>query len=448
MRKSIYFKLVIVFILTIILGLFLSFKLTYSLYFDKIYNNISNKLVITAKDVSLLYQEQKNEDFDTILNADVFSSYYIKIYKNDEILKIFGDRQKDFDINQEAINTVSANKIYIKPMELGKIPIKNMPIVGYPFEFQNNNYSVFITLNMIEHFFDISIPLKINFIIIIFTGMVLFSVVAKTIVSRIKNITLASKEVEKGNYSTRVNDKGKDEIANLSKNFNSMVEKIGKTENMRQEFIANISHEIQSPITSIMGFSTLLQSDYLSDEDKIIYAKIIEEESRRLSKLSENLLKLTSLDNEQNTIKKESFYLDEQIRRVILMMESQWDKKNINFNMKLSRIKIYADKDLIEQVWINLIGNAIKFSYDFSNIDIEVERVGNKVKVSIRDYGIGIKREDINQIFDRFYQAEESRKVEGSGLGLSIAKRIINIHEGSIAVNSIIGEGTKFLIYI
>ncbi|MEG2984642.1 MAG: HAMP domain-containing sensor histidine kinase, partial [Peptostreptococcaceae bacterium] len=313
---------------------------------------------------------------------------------------------------------------------------------------QNNNYSVFITLNMIEHFFDISIPLKINFIIIIFTGMVLFSVVAKTIVSRIKNITLASKEVEKGNYSTRVNDKGKDEIANLSKNFNSMVEKIGKTENMRQEFIANISHEIQSPITSIMGFSTLLQSDYLSDEDKIIYAKIIEEESRRLSKLSENLLKLTSLDNEQNTIKKESFYLDEQIRRVILMMESQWDKKNINFNMKLSRIKIYADKDLIEQVWINLIGNAIKFSYDFSNIDIEVERVGNKVKVSIRDYGIGIKREDINQIFDRFYQAEESRKVEGSGLGLSIAKRIINIHEGSIAVNSIIGEGTKFLIYI
>ena len=130
------------------------------------------------------------------------------------------------------------------------------------------------------------------------------------------------------------------------------------------------------------------------------------------------------------------------------MMESQWDKKNINFNMKLSRIKIYADKDLIEQVWINLIGNAIKFSYDFSNIDIEVERVGNKVKVSIRDYGIGIKREDINQIFDRLYQAEESRKVEGSGLGLSIAKRIINIHEGSIAVNSIIGEGTKFLIYI
>ncbi|MEG2848314.1 MAG: HAMP domain-containing sensor histidine kinase [Bacilli bacterium] len=448
MRKSIYFKLVIVFILTIIIGLFLSFKLTYGLYFDKIYNNISNRLVSTAKDISLLYEEEKNENFDNILKTDVFSAYYIKIYKNGEVLKSFGDKQKYFDVNQDAINTVSSNKIYIKPMELGKVPIKNMPIVGYPFEFENNNYYIFITLNMIDHFFDISIPLKINFIIIIFTGIVLFSAVAKTIVSRVKNITLASKKVEEGDYSVRINDNGKDEISNLSENFNSMIVKIDKTEIMRQEFVANVSHEIQSPITSIMGFSTLLQSDCLSEEDKVMYAKIIEEESRRLSKLSENLLKLTSLDNEQNTIKKENFYLDEQIRRVILMMESQWTKKNLNFNVELSKVKIYADKDLMEQVWINLIGNAIKFSNDYCDIDVEVKRVNNEVKASIRDYGIGINREEMNQIFDRFYQAEESRRVEGSGLGLSIVKKIITIHEGSINVKSTVGEGTEFTIYI
>lgn len=144
----------------------------------------------------------------------------------------------------------------------------------------------------------------------------------------------------------------------------------------------------------------------------------------------------------------EYFYIDEQIRRVILMMESQWSKKNINFNLKLTKVKIYADKDLLEQVWINLIGNAIKFSRDDCDIDIDVETINNKAKIIIKDYGVGIEEDKIDKIFDRFYQAEESRKIEGSGLGLSIVKRIINIHNGEIKIKSVIGKGTEFKIIL
>lgn len=445
MRKSIYFKLVIAFIFTIIIGVFLSFELNYNLYFDKIYDNLSNKLLTTAKDVEALYKDQSEENFDDILNTSVFSPYNINIYKNGKLIKVYGENLK---VTKESIKTLDEGKIYINQIKPSKFPIKNMPTVGYPFEFKNDSYYVYITINLVEHFFDVSIPIKINFIIIIFTGVVMFSVLAKTIVSRIKILTIASKEVESGNFKINIDAKGKDEISKLTKNFNSMVKKIRKTEKMRQEFVANVSHEIQSPITSIMGFSTLLQSDYLDDEDKKSYAKIIEEESRRLSKLSENLLKLTSLDNEQNIIKKSDFYLDEQIRKVILMMENQWSKKNINFNINLPKTKIYADKDLLEQVWINLINNAIKFSYENNSIDINIENVENKIKISIRDYGSGISYDKTEKIFDRFYQADESRKIEGSGLGLSIAKKIIDIHNGRILVNSRIDEGTQFTVII
>ncbi|WP_373600343.1 HAMP domain-containing sensor histidine kinase [Paraclostridium bifermentans] len=445
MRKSIYFKLVIAFIFTIIIGIFLSFELNYNLYFDKIYDNLSNKLLTTAKDVEVLYKDQSEENFDDILNTSVFSPYNINIYKNGKLIKVYGENLK---VTKESIKTLDEGKIYINQIKPSKFPIKNMPTVGYPFEFKNDSYYVYITINLVEHFFDVSIPIKINFIIIIFTGVVMFSVLAKTIVSRIKILTIASKEVESGNFEMKIEAKGKDEISKLTKNFNSMVKKIRKTEQMRQEFVANVSHEIQSPITSIMGFSTLLQSDYLDDEDKKSYAKIIEEESRRLSKLSENLLKLTTLDNEQNIIKKSNFYLDEQIRKVILMMENQWAKKNINFNINLPKTKIYADKDLLEQVWINLINNAIKFSYENKSIDINIENVENKINVSIRDYGSGISYDKIEKIFDRFYQADESRKIEGSGLGLSIVKKIVDIHNGSILVNSRIDEGTQFIVVI
>ncbi len=445
MRKSIYFKLVIAFIFTIIIGIFLSFELNYNLYFDKIYDNLSNKLLTTAKDVEVLYKDQSEENFDDILNTSVFSPYNINIYKNGKLIKVYGENLK---VTKESIKTLDEGKIYINQIKPSKFPIKNMPTVGYPFEFKNDSYYVYITINLVEHFFDVSIPIKINFIIIIFTGVVMFSVLAKTIVSRIKILTIASKEVESGNFEIKIEAKGKDEISKLTKNFNSMVKKIRKTEQMRQEFVANVSHEIQSPITSIMGFSTLLQSDYLDDEDKKSYAKIIEEESRRLSKLSENLLKLTTLDNEQNIIKKSNFYLDEQIRKVILMMENQWAKKNINFNINLPKTNIYADKDLLEQVWINLINNAIKFSYENKSIDINIENVENKINVSIRDYGSGISYDKIEKIFDRFYQADESRKIEGSGLGLSIVKKIVDIHNGSILVNSRIDEGTQFIVVI
>jgi len=226
-------------------------------------------------------------------------------------------------------------------------------------------------------------------------------------------------------------------------------EQLSEMEQMRQEFISNVSHEIQSPLTSISGFAYSLKNHQLKAEERNHYLNIIETECLRLSKLSENLLKLTSLESEHPPFERKSYRLDHQLRRVILACEPQWLEKEIEMEVALKNITIIADEELMDQVWTNLIHNSIKFTPEKGTISVGLlEPDEEHVSIRITDTGIGMDKETQMHIFERFYKGDKSRNRAsgGSGLGLSIVNKIIELHEGEITVNSELRQGTEMTI--
>lgn len=230
----------------------------------------------------------------------------------------------------------------------------------------------------------------------------------------------------------------------LMESVNNLALELSQLERIRQEFISNVSHEIQSPLTSIRGFAHALRNDQLSTEDRLRYVKIIEAESSRLSQLSDSMLKVAYLKAENRKFELTYFQLDQQIKDIILACEPQWATQNIDIEVDMEEKSINANRDLLSQVWTNIIHNSIKFTREGGKVRVELYMQGNSAICKISDTGIGISAKDQLHIFERFYKADKSRERSrgGNGLGLSIAKKNVDIHEGTIGVQSILGTGT------
>ena len=271
-------------------------------------------------------------------------------------------------------------------------------------------------------------------------------------ISMFKAIVEAMEKISKGDFNVKLeydNEKIKP-FAELVKGVNSMAVELSTMEKMRQEFVSNVSHEIQSPLTSIKGFAQILKNTNLSEKDRVHYLNIIETESTRLSKLGDNLLKLATLDSEKVQLQIKKYRLDKQIRSTILSLEPHWDNKNINVEIFMDEVQIIGDEDMLSQVWTNLIHNSIKFTPENGHIKIYLRYLEENVEFKIADTGIGISEEEKVHIFERFYKADKSRSrsMGGNGLGLSIVKRIIDVHKGSIFVESELGKGSIFIVHL
>lgn len=219
-------------------------------------------------------------------------------------------------------------------------------------------------------------------------------------------------------------------------------------EQARQNFISDVSHEIQSPLTSISGFAALLKDDTLSDEQRAHYIDIIETESKRLSKLSENLLKLSMLESDAAPIIPCQYRLDKQIENTVLLLEPQWSGKKLNPNLDLAKTPFIGDEELLSHVWINLLNNAIKFTPEGGDFGVTLITAENKICCTISDTGIGILPDAQIHIFERFYKIDKSRdrSLGGNGLGLSLVKKIVELHDGTIDLQSELGKGTAFTV--
>jgi signal transduction histidine kinase len=231
--------------------------------------------------------------------------------------------------------------------------------------------------------------------------------------------------------------------AEMAEAFNDMVRKLGDIDAMRTNFISNVSHEIQSPLTSISGFAALLKGD-LPDDERKKYAEIIETESKRLSGLSDNLMKLSSLDSA--TLTRSDFRMDKAIQSAALALEPQWMAKNIAVEAALDKTIANGDEALLSQVWINLLHNAIKFTPQTGMISVSLK----DGIIQISDTGRGIPQEELPHIFERFYKVDKARdrSLGGNGLGLSIVKKILELHGWEISVQSAEGKRTVFTIEI
>ncbi len=230
-----------------------------------------------------------------------------------------------------------------------------------------------------------------------------------------------------------------------SDSLNKLAEELDNTEMLRSDFINNFSHEFKTPIVSIAGFTKLLKRGNLTEEQRAEYLDIIEAESMRLSAMATNVLNLTKIENQMILTDVTQFNLSEQIRSAILMLEVQWTKKQIEFNIDFGEYTIAANAELLKQVWINLIDNAIKFSPEGGEIDIEIAEDTANISVTVRNTGTEISPEQQRMIFKKFYQADESHSSEGSGIGLALVKRIVELHNGNVTVSS--GNGsTEFTV--
>ena len=262
----------------------------------------------------------------------------------------------------------------------------------------------------------------------------------------IRQLSAATEEVARGNFNVTVSETNNFEMAQLVKNFNRMTADLARTDTLQRDFTSNVSHELKTPLASIRGFAELLQKDGISDEDRREYAAIIEEESRQLSALTANILRLSKLDNSETVERSDIFSLDEQLRRVIAIMESQWSAKGIEPVVELEETEIRGNEELLREVWINLLSNAIKFTPDGGQITVRLTDGLDNAIVEIEDTGCGMTPEVKARVFDKFYQGDRSHSGEGSGLGLSIVKRIIDLSGGTIEVESIPGEGSLFRV--
>lgn len=263
-------------------------------------------------------------------------------------------------------------------------------------------------------------------------------------------IIAALEQIAKGDFSIHLESEYEDNqmFGELASSVNSMALKLHTIEQLRQEFISDVSHEIQSPLTSIKGFARALRNDHLEPDERHHYLSVIETESERLSRLTENLLRLALLDSEHARFEPKPYRVDKQIRNLILACEPQWMDKDIEMDVSADETDITADEDLLSQVWVNLIHNSIKYTPPHGKVCISLHREDGHVLFRISDTGIGIPEEDQPRVFERFYKVDKARQrsMGGSGLGLSIAQKIVEMHHGEIEVESKLDEGATFKV--
>jgi len=260
----------------------------------------------------------------------------------------------------------------------------------------------------------------------------------------------AMKQLSKGDFSVNLdsNPRYMGQFAPLVRSFNEMVSDLNRMEQMRQEFISNVSHEFQSPLTSIAGFAKALQREDLPADTRKHYLEIIETESKRLSRMSDNLLKLTSLESNRHPFEKKPYRLDRQLRHLILACEPLWRDKDLEMDVELPETTIVADEDLMSQVWLNLLHNAIKFAPSGGTIGIRLSQAHNRIRVNLTDNGPGLSAESLPRVFERFYKEDKARdrSAGGSGLGLSIVKRIVGMHGGEAFAANRPSGGASFTV--
>jgi signal transduction histidine kinase len=374
---------------------------------------------------------------------------------------------KETDLPLERIIAITHNALY--PVKLTK-DIKDLRLSNTEEALLENGIIVFIKQRVIpvgisvvkteEYYLRVGYQPENNlfrnyamllayaFLFSIIVFMLIIMGLSNKAMKPIVQLNNATQEVARGNFDVVVVNDSQDEIGQLTESFNKMAKELKSIEYLRKDFVSNVSHEFKTPISSILGFAKLLENRNLTDEEKKEYLDIIVEESKRLSNLSTNILNLSKLESQEIVFNKSEYDLDEQMRNVILLLEPKWYEKNISFDIEMENISLHANEDLMQQVWINLLNNAITYSHPKGVIHIKVYNEEEQAVIVIRDEGIGMDEYTKERMFEKFFKGNSSLSKEGTGLGLALVKRIIDLHHGTIEVESRPGEGTRIKLAI
>ncbi|GGF93692.1 sensor histidine kinase [Paenibacillus aceti] len=455
--RSLYIRILFTSILVILVSSFTAFIASNIYYQHKLKPYNDQKISRMAEQIQAFYETNREVNLNDYMEHVGDLGYQLYIVNAQGNGYFYGGEFRRTLLDQQVIKSVIDGQVYhgIANFPPGLFitgffdnDLKNS--IGVPLRTTEGTFALFIRPNVEVQFGELRNFFAIILVLTIVMSIVLFVFNTRWVVHPITRLTEATQMLARGKYNIKLDLKRKDEIGELANHFTRMTRSLEQLEEMRQEFVSNVSHEMQSPLASIQGFShTLLHAD-LPEEQRRHYLSIIEDESKRMSQLSKQLLMLASLDKEEAILEKSSFDVGDQIRQVLFMTEWSWREKELAIDMDLPSIMIYADSRLMQQVWINLLTNSIKYTEVGGTIFVRLKQQDDICVVEVEDTGIGIAAEDIANIFQRFYRADKtrSRKEGSSGLGLAITNRIITMHGGRIEVESEPGEGSVFRVIL
>ena len=443
MIRSLYIRVVLAFLVATTVGSDISFLMSTWIFEEQFNESAQVNLRNFGQDVVRIYKTLPLREADLFVSEmKQLDSHYIRIYEETGQFKSYGklNGHNPAPVTMEQVKKVlDGGVVQVTPKGIATV------LLGLPLKTEMGTKAMFL---------EVIVPPSVIFwewifvISSLITGSLLILVASIFLVRPIKKLTEATKRIAAGDFNVKLNIKQTSELGTLARSFEDMMHDLKQLEQMRREFVTNVSHEVQSPLTSISGYAQALKNVDLADHERNRYLDIIIAEADRMSKMSDSLLKLSLLESQSQQLQLGTFNLDEQIRRVIVALQPQWSARNIRFELDLQPVKVTADHDQLNQVWTNIIGNSIKFSEDGGMIDVSIRQDIKNVTVRISDQGIGISLEDQRRIFERFFKADRShsRKYGGSGMGLAIVKQIVSLHQGVIRVESEPGQGTTFIV--
>ncbi|MGG4106160.1 HAMP domain-containing sensor histidine kinase [Paenibacillus lautus] len=446
MIKSLYIRVVLTFLVSVIAGTIISFFMSTWIFEDKLNQNAQINLRNFGQDIVQIYKTLPLSEADSFVSGmKQLDSYHIRIYEATGVFQSYGklNGHKPATVTMEQLKKViDGGVVQDTPNGIATV------LLGLPLKTETGTKAMFLeTLAPPSSSFVAKWGLIFATCSLI-AGSLLILIASVFLVRPIKKLTKATKRIAAGDFNVKLNIKQTSELGTLARSFEDMMHDLQQLEQMRREFVTNVSHEVQSPLTSISGYAQALKQVDLSDQERSRYLDIIIAEAKRMSTMSDSLLKLSMLESQSQQLRLVTVSLDEQIRRVIVALQPQWSARNIHFELDLQTVKVTADRDQLNQVWTNILSNGIKFSKDGGVIHVSIQQDIKNVTVRISDTGIGIPLEDQKRIFERFFKSDRShsRKYDGSGMGLAIVKQIVSLHQGDVRVESEPGQGTTFIV--
>lgn len=409
------------------------------------------KITHMAREIKAFYLTLPDDQRGPYLKSIAASGYDLAVY-TDKKPRYYGSPFRVKTLSPTALNTVISGQTYHGLKHYNKGPL----VTGFFANDVNNTIGIpltkqqqlFIRANPNLQFGELRAYLTIIALITAILGAFLLVLTAQhRLVLPIKRLTRATKQVASGQYDLTLSDSRSDEIGQLTQSFKTMAQQLAQVEKSRNEFVANISHDLQSPLTAMQGYAQQLADAALTDQQRSHYLEIIQSETGRLAQLTKELLLLSALDQSQQPDFQQRIDLKQQLKSVISTFAYQLDKKSLFVQTQLKDVTILGNQDMLFQVWQNLLTNSIHYAPANSDIEIELVQKSALAMVTFTNHGPVIPAHQLDHLFERFYQASNVRQERAHhGLGLAIAQKIVQMHQGQITAASSTKQGTTFTV--
>lgn len=454
--KSLYGKFLAMTAIIMVMSTVIAFLIVNTYYHQNMKEENSAKNISIVQQIATYIESEQPPNLEFFLRTEAAVGYKLVLVSPTEEIEFFGAPFREHNLAQEAIDQVLDGQVYngmqnfpTETFMTGFFADESSNTVGSPVLYQGERYALFLRPDIKLLFTEVHLLLGGMVIVIAIISFLAMLFFAKKLIDPITELTKATKQIGDEKFVESLDIARQDEIGQLAQSFSQMVERLKQNDQMRKQFISDVSHDFQSPLLNIRGYASLLNKREVDEETRQQYASIIESETERLSTLTKQLLLLTSLDQLKTPLQKKTYALDEQIRDVVRNYQWQIVNKELSLELEVEPITYQGDPAFLEKVWDNLISNAVKYT-EQGSIRISLKELSEEIVFCIEDSGIGIEEEHIPQLFERFYRADSSRtkEIEGTGLGLAIVQQVVELHSGTIDMKSELDKGTKITVYL